>query len=130
MSGYCADGEAVAFHRETTRVSVRGTAKCSDCGRPVPKGSSYIVTAYVYDGSWGGQNTCMDCEALIAYLHAHGGECLYRGELKDWISELSPHDFRADGQYEDAPRASPVLGVIFRRWADSYGLNPETLEVL
>ena len=44
MSSHCDYGEAVAFHRETTRISVRGTAKCSDCGRPVPKGASYIVT--------------------------------------------------------------------------------------
>lgn len=121
------DVEPVECYTERRPVS-RGVVKCDDCRQIIPKGVKYRAAKWMYDGHWCSNACCHDCDAAVKWLTDHGAECLYRGQLREYLGDTSPHDFRRGGYYEGMPRASRVVADHLERMAKDWDLDPVTME--
>lgn len=114
MGGYCSEGEPCAVYTEK-RVKTRKATKCNDCECDIPVGTEVVSESFLLDGSWYRHRTCDACEALVQFLWEFDAECLYRGQLVDWVREgLAPHEFLEGGEYEEYPRGCKPID----EWVD------------
>lgn len=121
------DVEPVECYTRRDPVS-RGVVKCNDCRQIIPKGVKYRAEKWLYDGQWASNACCPECDAVVAWLINHGAECLYRGQLREYLGETSPHDYRKGGYYDGLPRTSRVVSEFLATLARDWELDPVTLE--
>ena len=116
MSGYCSDGEPVTCYT-SKRPKARVQHKCGDCGEAIPPGQHYIWEQFMWEGRWQVLRTCLACQDVFVYLWDADAECLHHGGLRDYVLELSPHDFLPGGDYADCPRR-PFMDEWLKEWTD------------